>query len=338
MSIHVPAHAEPPEVVIATLDTLARLDYPNFEVLVIDNNTPDPALWRPVEAHCAALGPRFRFFHVEGLTGAKAGALNFALRHTDPGADLVAVVDADYQVEADFLVATVGYFDDPATGFVQTPHAYRDWESSAYLTMCRWEYAHFFATQLVSRNERVAALTVGTMCVIRREALERAGRWAEWCLTEDSELSVRIHALGYTSVYLTEVYGRGLIPDTFAGYKTQRFRWTYGPVQELRRHFRLFLPGRWRQSSELSAAQRLHHATHGVGRANLGLALAATPWGAATAASMVAQREVVAVPAPLWLAGGAVVVGGMALRCLSYRLLLGARLRDTSAPWWPAPR
>ena len=48
-----PAYNEPPEMVIETLDALARLDYPNFEVLVIDNNTRDEAVWRPVEAHCA---------------------------------------------------------------------------------------------------------------------------------------------------------------------------------------------------------------------------------------------------------------------------------------------
>ena len=64
VSLHVPAYAEPPEIVIATLDALARLRYPNFEVLVIDNNTEDPGLWRPVETHCRRLGERFRFFHV----------------------------------------------------------------------------------------------------------------------------------------------------------------------------------------------------------------------------------------------------------------------------------
>ena len=60
VSLHVPAYAEPPEVVIATLDALARLRYPNFEVLVIDNNTRDPGLWRPVETYCRRLGERFR--------------------------------------------------------------------------------------------------------------------------------------------------------------------------------------------------------------------------------------------------------------------------------------
>ena len=53
VSIHVPAYNEPPDMLIETLDALARLDYPDFEVLVIDNNTRDEAVWRPVEAHCA---------------------------------------------------------------------------------------------------------------------------------------------------------------------------------------------------------------------------------------------------------------------------------------------
>ena len=48
----------------------------DFEVIVLDNNTPDPAIWRPVEAHCRKLGPRFRFFHFDGVKGFKGGALN----------------------------------------------------------------------------------------------------------------------------------------------------------------------------------------------------------------------------------------------------------------------
>ncbi len=333
VSVHVPTHAEPPEVVIATLDSLAALDYPNFEVLVIDNNTADPALWRPVEAHCARLGERFRFLHVEGITGAKAGALNWALPHTDPAAELIAVVDADYQVEADFMAGTVGYFDDPAMGFVQSPHAYRGWEDSAYLRACNWEYAYFFATGMASINERDAAITVGTMCVIRRRALEEAGGWAEWCLTEDSELAVRIHALGYSGVYLNHVYGRGLIPQSFAGYKQQRFRWTYGPVQELRHHVRLYLPRRWRQPSRLGAAQRLHHATHGLHGVGVGVGLAALPLAVGVIASMAVQDELLPLPFPLWLAVTVLLGSTYLLRWLVYRVVLGAGIRDTLAAW-----
>ncbi|MBA4210986.1 MAG: cellulose synthase, partial [Parvibaculum sp.] len=64
VSIHVPIHNEPPEMVRETLEALARLDYENYEVLVLDNNTTDPAVWEPVRDACAQLGPKFRFFHL----------------------------------------------------------------------------------------------------------------------------------------------------------------------------------------------------------------------------------------------------------------------------------
>src|SRR3954447_21082060 len=56
VSIHVPAYFEPPEMLKQTLDAVARLDYPNFECVVIINNTPDPAFWQPIQDHCRALG------------------------------------------------------------------------------------------------------------------------------------------------------------------------------------------------------------------------------------------------------------------------------------------
>src|SRR5262249_30643807 len=75
VSIHVPACCESPEMMIATLDSVARLEYPNFECIVVINNTPERALWEPVEAHCKVLGERFKFLNVEKLSGYKAGAL-----------------------------------------------------------------------------------------------------------------------------------------------------------------------------------------------------------------------------------------------------------------------
>ncbi|HZD90935.1 MAG TPA: glycosyltransferase, partial [Pseudolabrys sp.] len=69
VSIHVPAYREPPEMLKQTLDALARLDYPNYECVVIINNTPDPALWMPVEAHCRTLGDRFKFVRADKLAG-----------------------------------------------------------------------------------------------------------------------------------------------------------------------------------------------------------------------------------------------------------------------------
>lgn len=326
VSLHVPTYSEPPEVVISTLDALARLQYPNYEVLVIDNNTKDPDLWRPVEAHCRSLGERFRFFHLDQWPGAKAGALNFALEQTAPDAELVGVIDADYQAEPDFIAAIVGYFDDPNMGYVQTPHDYREWESSSYLRMCYWEYLYFYKTIMISRNERDAAPTVGTMCLVRRTALEEAGGWAEWCVTEDTELAVRIHALGYTSVYVPTTFGRGLIPETFSGYKRQRFRWSYGPVQIFKRHYRLFLPSLWGSPSKLSPAQKLHHLSHGLYPVTVGLDFLLIPLWVATVASMVVHQEVIPVPFALWLAATVTLVSTFALQFVS-KVVMGCSLK-----------
>src|SRR5574340_189946 len=129
VSLHVPIHREPPEVVIETLNAISRLDYPDFEVLVIDNNTDDESLWRPVQAHCEHLGPRFRFFHLMPWPGYKSGALNYGLEQTAPDAQIMGIVDADYQVEPNWLADLVGHFADSEVGFVQTPQDYRDIKS-----------------------------------------------------------------------------------------------------------------------------------------------------------------------------------------------------------------
>ena len=247
VSIQLPCYAEPPEVVKATMDRLAELDYHNCEVLVCDNNTKDEMLWRPLEAHCAVLNQRlgyerFRFFHVDPLPGAKAGALNFLLEVMAPDAELVAIIDADYQARPDFLSRLVTFFDDPKIGYVQTPHDYRGYSQSDYLNACYWEYMPNNKVDMPGVSEYGGAFTIGTMCILRTEGLRRAGGWAEWCLTEDSEVSVRLRKVGYEGVYLAETFGRGLIPETFDDYKKQRFRWTAGPVQQLRRHWKLFLP------------------------------------------------------------------------------------------------
>ena len=260
VSIHIPACNEPPHMVIQTLESMAAQEYPDFEVLVIDNNTTDEALWRPVEAWCAAAGPRFKFFHLEKWPGFKAGALNFALKHTDRQAEVIGVIDSDYVVRPDWLKSLMPYFRRPEVNFVQAPQDHREWQGNAFKEMINWEYAGFFHIGMVHRNERNAIIQHGTMTLIRRTALEeQLGGWAEWCICEDAELGLRLLALGGESVYVQEVFGRGLTPDSFAGYKRQRFRWVYGAVQIIRGHWRaLLLP---RSKGGLTFAQRYHFVT-----------------------------------------------------------------------------
>ncbi len=257
VSIHVPCYNEPPHMVIQTLDALARLNYPNFEVLLIDNNTKDPEVWKPVEAYCRQLGERFRFFHLDNWPGYKAGALNFGLAETAADADYVAVIDSDYQVHPDWLKATIPHFDRPEVGFVQSPQDYRDWAGDRFQRMINWEYAGFFHIGMVQRNERNAIIQHGTMTIIRKTALEQVGRWGEWCITEDAELGLRLFEAGYEAVYMPDSYGKGLVPDSFQAYKTQRFRWAYGAVQILKKHWRDLLPG----ATRLTAGQKYHFVT-----------------------------------------------------------------------------
>lgn len=255
VSVHLPICSEPPEVVCRTLRALSALAFDDFEVLVVDNNTPDERLWRPVERLCGELGPRFRFFHLPRWPGYKAGALNFALSQASPHAEIVAVVDADYEVAPHFVADLVGHFADERVGFVQAPQDYRDWEARYVARMCYWEYWQFFAVSMPLRRSRNAILLHGTMVLVRREALARVGGWAEWCVTEDSELGLRLLAGGYRGVYCGLTYGRGLVPFSFHAYLRQRRRWVTGGAQTLRRHWRLFLP--W--TRRLSTPQKLHY-------------------------------------------------------------------------------
>lgn len=327
VSLHLPCYAEPPDVVIETLNALSQLDYPNYEVLVIDNNTKDPALWKPLEVHCAKLGKRFRFFHVDPIEGAKAGALNFALDQTAPDAEIIGAIDADYVARPDFLSRLAGYFSDCRLGFVQTSHDYRAWEGSLYQSMCYWEYMPTYKLNLPALNEWTAGYTVGTMCLIRRRALEEAGRWATWCLTEDSELAIRIHALGYSSICIPDTFGRGLIPDTFADYKKQRFRWTAGPLQQFWKHAGLLLPAPFGRASRMTGAQKffeLIHCTETAGNLLQVFMLLLAPF---IAASIIYHGDALPIPPIMWFMLLCSFPAGLALWWLRYRKL-GASLRN----------
>ena len=242
-------------MMLRTLDALATLDYQHYEVIVIDNNTQDDAVWLPVQAHCVKLGERFRFFHENPLAGFKAGALNYALKKTTAQAEVIAVIDSDYVVEANWLRELTPQFRNPKIAVVQAPQDYSDNDKSLFKSMCHSEYAGFFQIGMVTRNERNAIIQHGTMTMIRRKVLEDVGAWAEWTITEDAELGLRVFEHGYEAVYIPKSYGKGLMPDTFIDFKKQRFRWAFGAMQILRGHARQLLGT---APTKLTRGQRYH--------------------------------------------------------------------------------
>jgi len=255
VSVHVPAYNEPPEMMIETLNGLAALDYPRYEVIVMDNNTRDPDVWRPVEEHCRHLGPHFKFYHEDKLAGFKAGALNYALARTAEDATVIVVIDSDYIVDARWLRDLTPQFLHENVAIVQAPQDYRDDGENLFKAMCYAEYRAFFSIGMVVRNERNAIIQHGTMTMVRRSVLEEVGGWAEWCITEDAELGLRIFEKGYEAYYVPKSYGKGLMPDNFVDFKKQRFRWAYGSVQIMRYHLRELMR---KGKSKLTYGQRYH--------------------------------------------------------------------------------
>jgi exo-beta-1,3-glucanase (GH17 family)/cellulose synthase/poly-beta-1,6-N-acetylglucosamine synthase-like glycosyltransferase len=253
VSIHLACCNEPPDMVIATIASLRHLDYLNFEVVIVDNNTQDDAKWIPVQVYVESLPDNFRFFHLPSWPGYKAGALNFALSKSAPEAEIIAVVDADYVVDANWLLGLVSYFSDVNVGVVQSPQAHRGWGGQIFRRMMNWEYDGFFRIGMHHRNERNAIVQHGTMTLIKASALREFGQWSEWCVCEDTELGLRLMRQGFSTVYVDDALGHGLTPDSFNAFKKQRYRWAQGGMQIFKSHWR----------GLVTKAQGSNHLTHG---------------------------------------------------------------------------
>lgn len=256
VSIHLACYNEPPEMVIATIESLLQLNYTRYEVIVVDNNTKDEAKWKPIEAYMATLPDHFHFYHLPSWPGFKAGALNFALDKTHPDAEVVGVVDADYVVTPDWLSDLVPHFLEKQVAVVQAPQAHREWENDFFHRMCNWEFEGFFRIGMHHRHERNALIQHGTMTLIRRESLQSLGGWSEWCICEDTELGLRLLETNMELRYIDETFGRGLTPANFKALKSQRNRWAFGAMQILKHHMPKLLG-----KSTLNFSQRYHFLT-----------------------------------------------------------------------------
>lgn len=254
VSIHVPACKEDPEVVTRTLEALAGLDYPDFEVLLVVNNTADEAKVEPLRLACERLGSRFRFLNFPVLSGFKSGALNRALEATDPRAEIIGVVDADYVVEPGWLRALAPAFADAKVAVAQAPQDHRDGGRSWVASAMEFEYLGFFHVGMVQRARDDAIVVHGTMVLIRRAALEEVGGWDERHICEDTHLGLTFLERGWSCRYTAKSHGSGLLPDDLAAFRSQRWRWAYGGMRIMLAH----LPGLLRGDTALTRAQRWH--------------------------------------------------------------------------------
>lgn len=252
-SVHVATHSEPPELVICTLRALLDQDWSKgrYEIIVMDNNTTDDALWKPVANFCAGFSERLTFLHKTGVQGAKAGALNIALDHTRADASHIVTVDADYIVEAGFLRKAAAALELTGADYVQFPQAYIGISTAAAGVDAELE--EYFRSNVAIADEAEAVLLTGTLCIISREALMAAGGWSGETTTEDAEMGVRLCHAGFTGRFINQIVGKGLLPLSLGDLEKQRYRWCSGNFQTLMKHARLIFA----YKSSLSLYKRL---------------------------------------------------------------------------------
>lgn len=232
VAFEVPVFNEPFEMVRETILHLLAQDYPRdrFMVVVADDST-DPKTRVPLAAFCAEVGVVYQ--SRPNRKGFKAGALNVATANLPASIAYIAVIDADYWVDPDYLRSIVGYFADPCLSFVQTPQDYRNIDESFLTRQYKRAESYFYHAIMPSRNEQSAIIFCGTMGMLRRRALEDVGGFAEDQICEDAEVSVRLAAAGWDSLYVDRSFGKGLMPAVFDAYKKQFHRWAFGNVRIL---------------------------------------------------------------------------------------------------------
>lgn len=226
----VPVFNEPFEMVRETIEHLIGQDYrrDRLTVIVADDST-DRSTSVPLAALCRRLGVGYTTR--SNRRGFKAGALNNVTRRLPAAIGFIAVIDADFWVDRDYVRSVVGYFTDDALSFVQTPQDYRNADESFLTRRYKRAEAYFYHAIMPSRNEQNAIIFCGTMGMLRRTALEEVGGFAEDQICEDAEVSVRLAAAGWDSLYVDQSFGRGLMPAVFDAYKKQFHRWAFGNVR-----------------------------------------------------------------------------------------------------------
>jgi cellulose synthase (UDP-forming) len=249
VDVYITVAGEPIDVVEETVSAAKRMNYPDFEVHILnDGYVAKKDNWQDIEHLAYRLGVNCITRMIPG--GAKAGNINNALRNTrNP---LVVVFDADHIPHEDFLEKTVGYFADPKMGYVQSPQYYRNHNENE-VTQGAWEQQALFFGAISKGKNRLNSVTMcGTNMVIRRDALEQVGGIYEGSIAEDFVTGMFIHRKGWKSCYVPEVLAEGLAPEDFQSYYNQQFRWARGSLDVLFHHNILFSRG-------LTLSQRIQY-------------------------------------------------------------------------------
>ena len=249
VDVFVPTYNEPAEMLVHTLIAARDMTYDGVKTvwLLDDGGTDakvghtDPEIAEAARARRAELGEMCKALGVCYLTRAdnkmaKAGNLNNGLEHS--AADVVVVLDADHVPTRDFLMQTVGYFnDDPDLFLVQTPHFFINPDpierNLGTFEHMPGENEMFYGIIQRGLDKWDASFFCGSAALLRRAALEQVGGFSGSSITEDCETALGLHARGWSSIYVDRPMIAGLQPETFSNFIGQRSRWAQGMMQIL---------------------------------------------------------------------------------------------------------
>lgn len=156
----------------------------------------------------------------------KSGNLQHGYEHSS--AEFILVLDADFAVRPDFLEHTLGYFDDPALGILQSPQFFRCAKDNWVERGAAAQQEQFYRIGLRARDTHEGAICVGTNAVYRRAALDERGGMALLEHSEDIFTGMKVVDAGYRVDYLPLPLAAGSTPDTTAALASQQYRWARG--------------------------------------------------------------------------------------------------------------
>lgn len=245
-------------VVERLLDAVARLDYPHhlLEIQVLDDSTDETR--RLAAAKVASLrleGLDIQHIRRPDRTGYKAGALDYGQEFAK--GELIAVFDADFVPQSEFLRQVVPHFEDAGIGMVQTRWGHINRAQGAFTQV---QALMLDGHHMVENRGRFGAGLMfnfsGTGGIWRKQAIVDAGGWEHDTLTEDLDLSYRAQMAGWRFVYRADVVTPSELPEDMSAFRAQQYRWAKGTVQTARK----LMARIW--SEPLGFAQKLEATFH----------------------------------------------------------------------------
>jgi len=242
-------------VVEDLVDCICQLDYPNelLEIQLLDDSTDETTtILEQKVKDWQQKGKQIELIRRPDRIGFKAGALQYGMHLTD--ADFIAIFDADFLPPANFLQATLPYFQNEKVGVVQTRWGHTNKKYSLLTKLQAFGLDAHFSIEQVGRSHAGSFINFnGTAGVWRKTTIEDAGGWSADTLTEDLDLSYRAQLKGWQFVYKEEIESPAELPIIMPAIKSQQFRWNKGGAETARKNFGKVLRSRLGVSNKLHA-------------------------------------------------------------------------------------